>query len=257
MHDGDADLASARMRLVASIGVALVAFVSAGAASAQDASGSRSLTYAAEEREDVKGALEFMGGASFFDVSKINERLAAAGYGELPSTALMLGGHSHALAGRFTLGGSGAWFQSPETAGPPGLHARYEGGWGGFEVGYTLVDTAFVGFIPSLTVGGYGFDVAISEVRTVSFDTMLKSPSRDVHMTQQGAFVSLALPIEMRVETTHTRDGHTGLIVGFRPAATLGIPIGDWTTPGGKALDAPKQGLNGGYLAITIGAGGW
>ncbi len=213
------------------------------------------------EREEgaVEGVGEFLVGPGLFDVSSLNDRLAANGYQRLSSLATVIGGEGHAVfENGFVAGARGAALISPSRTGPSDMQTQLSGGFGMVDFGYAFVHTQPILLALTAGIGGYGRSLGIGDGKSASFDDVLKNPTRSVSLDQGGVLVGLTLALDGRIPTGEVRRGRRSYVtVGLRIAGLYGPSIGGWSiSQGSDATAAPSVGLSGGYAALAIGFGG-
>jgi hypothetical protein len=200
-------------------------------------------------------------GVGFLSLGKLNDRVESLGFEKLSGTPLVLSGHGRGGIGKFVLGGRGGAFISPNVDGSgtsAGLKANYTVGWGGAELGYALVNQGSFSVLPMIILGGYGMTLFITDDTKRSFNDTITTPTRNTQTTQGGALVGLSVPVDFRIPLDGPDDAdRDGIVIGIEPTFLYGIQFGDWVSGDEDVSDAPKVGLTGGYLAISVGGGTW
>lgn len=198
-------------------------------------------------------------GIGFLSLGDLNDQMTALGYDKLSTTPLSISGHGRGAIGQLVIGGRGGALISPNADGPEaGLKANYTAGWGGAEVGYRLFDTGALAITPVAIVGAYGMTVFITDNVKRSFADTVATPTRNTQFTQGGALFGLSVPVDLRIALKTDAEGdRAGLVVGLEPTFLYGVQIGDFASGDADINDAPRVGLTGGYLALSVGGGTW
>jgi hypothetical protein len=198
-------------------------------------------------------------GAGAFDLSSLNDRLAAHGYERLSGVMPIIGGEGHAVfSSGFVAGGRGAAILGPSGAGPGTLRTSFGGGFGMADFGFAFVRTQHVLFTLLGGIGGYGWSLGIGDNQSARFDDVLTTPRRSSSIGRGGVLVGLTLGLDGRIPTGPAERGRRGFFtLGVRIAGLYGPPIGSWgLSEGDKATGGPGLGLTGAYAAVAIGFGG-
>jgi hypothetical protein len=211
------------------------------------------------ERDAPEGAGAFLLGVGVFDLSALNDRLAANGYERLDTAMTVIGGEGRAVFNSgFVAGGRGAGILAPGGAGPGNLRTSFGGGFGMVDLGFAFVHSQ--AFLLTLTgdIGGYGWSLGISDQQSARFDDVLKNPRRSSSLGSGGVLVGLTLGIDGRVGIGEAKNGRRGFFtVGARIGALYGPQLGNWgLSDGMDATGGPRTGLAGAYAALAIGFGG-
>jgi hypothetical protein len=208
--------------------------------------------------DKTEGAGHFVLGVGVFDLSALNDQLAAAGYDRLSNTWPVIGGEGHALfESGFMIGGRGAALLGSTGNGPGELRTELSGGFGMLDLGFALVRMPAFRLALLGGVGGYGFALQISEQQSVRFDELLNTPQRSSLLSRGGLLLGLTLAIDGRVPLGDAKDGRRGFFtLGLRVGGLYGPPMGDWHASDGTEVSAgPDTGLAGGYAGLAIGFG--
>jgi hypothetical protein len=212
-----------------------------------------------EDRNPPEGAGTFLLGVGLFDLSSLNDRLAANGYEQLDGVITVIGGEGRAIfPSGFVAGGHGAGLLSPGGAGPGNLRTSFGGGFGMFDLGYAPVHTRAVLFTLTGGIGGYGWSLGISDQQSAKFNDVLKNPMRSSSLGSGGVLVGLTLGIDGRIGMGEAKNGRRGFFtVGARVGGMYGPQLGSWgLSEGMGATGGPSTGLLGAYAAVAIGFGG-
>lgn len=207
---------------------------------------------------EAMGALFF--GPGLFDMSPLNDRLRANGYQTVPSSMILVGGEGHAVfRSGFVFGARGAGLLSPTRNGPGDLQTRFGGGFGMLEFGYAFVHTEPVLLSLSAGVGGYGTSFEIDNGQSQSFDAVLHNPQQGASLGRSGLLVGATLAVDGRIPLgSSSRIRKSFIAIGLRVSGLSGPALGGWTlAQGSNATHGPALGLNGGFVALAIGFGGY
>jgi hypothetical protein len=198
-------------------------------------------------------------GLGVFDLSELNDALAAGGYERLSNKLVLLGGEGHAvLQSGFVIGGRGAALLGDDGRGPGTLQSELSGGFGMLELGFAVVHTDSVLFTVLGGLGGYGFSLLLSEHETLRFEEVLETPERTSSLSCGGLLVGLTLGIDGRIPVGEPQDGNRGFFtLGARLGGVFGPALGGWSAIDGTDVTAgPDTGLAGVYGLVAIGFGG-
>ncbi len=198
-------------------------------------------------------------GVGFLSLGNLNDRMTALGYEKLSTTPIVLSGHGRGSIGNFIIGGRGGAFVSANADGPEaGLKANYTVGWGGAEVGYALVNAGPISVTPVAILGAYGMTLFITDDVKRSLADTIGTPTRNTQLSQGGALLGVSVPVDVRIALKADEEGdRAGLVIGLEPTFLYGIQVGEFASGDADVNDAPRVGLTGGYLALSIGGGTW
>jgi hypothetical protein len=201
----------------------------------------------------------FLIGGGFFDLSDLNDRLAANGYERLEGPMLVIGGEGRSIAANgFVFGGHGAGIMGATGDGPGALETEWSGGYGMADFGYAPIRLS--SFLLAITagIGGYGMSLDIADNRDVDFEDVLDAPRRSTTLTRGGLAFGLTLHIDARIPLGPVLDTHHGyLALGVRLSGIFGPALGHWSLPDDDdAEGGPTTGLTGAYAAFVLGWGG-
>jgi hypothetical protein len=194
----------------------------------------------------------FFGDLSSLDTALRSPNVLGESYG-VPSAALTLGGGGGAvLFGHLWLGGKGAALVTAPFKNDRG-EAFLAGGGGGFELGYVLARPRML-IIPFFALGGFAYNV---RVENHSGRPMPLGPSgiaagdaKDV----QAGFATIELGFRVQ-RMLFSRAG--GFIGGFEAGLLRSLSTATWEMDGRQFLDHPGAQIQGGYVRLTIGGGGF
>ena len=199
-------------------------------------------------------------GAGFFELTSLNDRLAAHGYDRIESFRPVLGGELRAIhpSGLVT-GIYGAAIFARSADGPDGLRAKWSGGFGVFEAGYAFVHLPAFTLSLSGGIGGYGVTLDIADPGGARFDSVLDMPRRGTSLTNGGLLFGLMLRADGRIPLGPVRNERQGyLAIGLRVNGLWGPALGDWGFEfnDDDATRGPSSNLAGVYAALVLGWGG-
>lgn len=198
-------------------------------------------------------------GPGFFDLSALNNRLAANGYQRIDGMLPIIGGEGHAVfASGFVGGGRGAAILGGSGDGPGNQRTHFGGGFGMADFGLALVRSPQLLFTLTAGIGGYGLGLDINDEQSAKFDDVLKAPARSITLSRGGLLVGLTLGIDGRVPIGRAERGRRGFFtLGARLGALYGLPTGGWSLPEGtRASAGPTGALTGAYAAQAVSFGG-
>jgi hypothetical protein len=209
--------------------------------------------------KEPEGVASFLIGPGWFDLSGLNDRLAAQGYERISQPLTVIGGQGHAIFNSgVVMGGMGAGVLGPSGDGPSGVRTQFGGGFGMGEFGFALVHSQAVLFTVTGGVGWYGWSLSIDEPGSTSFDSALENPRRGTTLNRDGLLLGAAVSFEGRVSIGKPERGRQGFLsLGVRAGGLYGPPISDWTlSDGSEATSGPDDAMAGFYAAVTVGFGG-
>lgn len=201
----------------------------------------------------------FLLGAAFFNLSSLNDRLAANGYERLSDVATLIGGEGRAIFDNgFLIGARGAGFFYPDADGPNSVQADFGGGFGMLDVGVAFVRRQHVDLTLTAGLGGYGWSLSLSDRASDSFDDVLQNPARSASVGRGGLLTGLTLGCDARVPFGPIERGRRGFFtIGARLGVLYGPALGGWGLgEGGEATGGPDDALFGAFAAAAIGFGG-
>ena len=195
----------------------------------------------------------FFGDLSSLNAALSNENALGPSYG-VPSAALTLGGGGGAvLFGHLWLGGKGVGLLTAPFKNARG-EALLTGGGGGFELGYVLARPRML-IIPFFALGGYAYNLRVEN------DTSSPMPLQDVFTVAPGqkrdiraGFATIELGIRVQ-RLLFSRAG--GFIGGFEAGILRSLSAAPWESDGREFVNHPGAQIEGGYVRITIGGGGF
>jgi hypothetical protein len=200
----------------------------------------------------------FMAGLRLLDTDPISDRLVAAGYPEVGSRFLSLGGGGYGLVGRWILGGEGHALSSTGAEPRGGLRAELSGGYGLFRAGYVLFQSQSLSVYPMVGFGGGGMGLTLTSRRDSTFDDLLANPSGQVTLSKGGLLLDAGVGAEFRIRLGGTEREHGFVLLGVRAGYQFFLSVvDDWETAGGgKVTGAPDFGLSGPGVQLLVGFGG-
>lgn len=200
-------------------------------------------------------------GGGFFDLSSMNDRLAANGYERLTGPFAVLGGEMRDIhENGFVTGIYGAAILDKNGDGPDGLRSKWSGGFGLVELGYAPVRFRYFTLSLSAQFGGFGVSLDITESGNARFDDVLAMPRRGTSLSQGGLLFGLMLRADGRIpigDTHHDRQSY--LAIGLRVNGLWGPAFGDWAFAENNydAKNGPNANLTGAYAALVLGWGSY
>ncbi len=211
-----------------------------------------------DPQSDAEGAGSFLVGAGLFDLSELNDHLAANGYETFGDVITLLGGEGRAvLESGFVIGGHGAALIAPSRDGSSGFQTSLGGGFGMADIGFALVHTRSVLFTITGGIGGYGLSLEIDDERSARFDDVLQNPARSTTLATGGLLVGATIGLDGRVPIGRPDKGRRGFFtLGARVGALFGPPIGSWSLPNADVRGGPSTQLLGAHATLALGFGG-
>ncbi|HHW15405.1 MAG TPA: hypothetical protein GXX28_10815 [Firmicutes bacterium] len=223
---------------------------------------------------------EYGGGGYFtptiirLDLSSLNAELAKYNYPKLGDTVTALGGGGYALIDRLLIGGEGGGFTA--TAANNQYSTSLEGGYGLFRVGYVVHSTERFRLYPSVGLGGGGATLRLRDLNRTApaLDNALNQPTEVAYSTGSwlidlgvGADYLLGGSACSTVQQSEAKDaqaedengssGCGGWVVGLRLGYLRSLGQKQWEMGGKPAPSLPSFGIDGPYIRLTIGGGGW
>jgi hypothetical protein len=165
------------------------------------------------------------------------------------------GGGSALIAGTVVVSGKGMGWAVPSEH-PQGARVLVQGGGGGLDIGWAVLNSDYNLLFPSVGVGGYGMSVEITNtlaLQDVRFgDAAVAPDSTQVFSSGFFAFdFSLAYQRLLFF-------GPGGFAVGAHAGLLVTIARGDWQDEGENTVGGLEDlGVSGAYLRVTLGGGGF
>lgn len=198
----------------------------------------------------------FMGGTNIIDIGELNTRLKNNGYHTFSDNLIGFGGGGYGILNRLIIGGEGFGMSSAAelgTAGGETFKTTLSGGYGLFKLGYVVYRRGGFNLYPAVGFGGGGLALEITRKETVAFDDILKSPKRNVQLSNGCLLIDIGVGVDylMILDRKNTGD-EGGLAFGMRVGYLAAPYRSDW----GDALDGPDIGFDGFYFRLMFGGGG-
>jgi len=197
----------------------------------------------------------FMVGSSIMDIKALNSRLEGKGYPALSDKFISSGGGGHGIIGRMIIGGEGHGLIGKEVT-SESYEISIGAGYGFFNVGYIVYSTGNLRVYPLLGVGGGGMELRIVEKGSLSFDETLDNPKRMAVLSTGGFLLQFALGVDYLLKLGGNEKGRGGLVFGIRLGYLLAPIKGGWSMDGIDISDAPRVGITGPHILLTLGGGG-
>ncbi len=199
----------------------------------------------------------FIFGHNVLDIKNFNDTLKNNGYSTMSDSFVSFGGGGHAIIDNLVIGGEGHGLSGREEDIGNDYKASIKAGYGFFNIGYVIFNVENLSIYPLLGIGGGGIDVKISEISSPSFNDILNNPERSVELTTGGILISLSLCTEYLLSLGEGYGGTKGgIIVGLRIGYTWS-PSYNWTLDGSNIPGSPNVGINGYFIRLSIGFGGF
>lgn len=168
----------------------------------------------------------------------------------------MLGGGGRALLGRrLMLGGKGYALLTPRKSGLHGS-ARITGGGGGLDVGVALYNNDNWLVYPYLGAQGFGLDLEVTndsaQPRRLGDLSIPAGESRT--FTAGFPMIELGAGVQRLL---FSGDNHGGFMIGLELGFLYGFAGDAWQLDELDVAGLGAPGLNGGYLRLTLGGGGF
>lgn len=199
----------------------------------------------------------FIFGHNVLDIENFNTALKNNGYNTMSNNFVSFGGGGHAVINNLVIGGEGHGLTGKEEDIGNGYKASINAGYGFFDIGYIFFDIENLHIYPLLGIGGGGIDVKISEISSPSFNDILNNPRRSAQLTTGGLLISLSLCTEYLLSLG---EGYSntkgGILLGLRLGYTWS-PNYNWTLDGSNIPGSPNVGINGYFIRLSIGFGGF
>ncbi len=203
------------------------------------------------------GNLYFLGGVGFHDLDGLNRRLDDAGYAELDSPTLSLGGGTDMSIGRLIVGGELQWLRNVGTEATRGdVRADISAKYWLFRVGVDLAKWRGLRVYPLLGIGTGVNKFTVSTESGASFDDVLDTPTRDVRMTQRGLLLDASLGIDYRFKVRETEYKSSFFTVGLRGGYLFAPYSTGWDTGSAEISGGPDLITSGPTAQLLIGISG-
>ncbi len=198
----------------------------------------------AQQLPQAGGSGYFGAGVNWVQVSELSQRLRDAGYGELRSWMVGIGGGGMGRIRRLLIGGEGYGLLEQRAA-AMGKEARLSGGYGFFTLGYVVAEPAGVSLALLGGIGGGSLGVSFVRDSTVGFRELLVDPAGAVELRTGGWLLQTGVV----AEAVFAR----GLLLTVRAGWILPLGWGGFEMGGRAVADPPKATLGGAYVRIGIG----
>ena len=189
------------------------------------------------------------------DVDELNVVLKGKGYPAFSDGYFLLGGGGHAVI-RYNLivGGEGHGLVRRQQSGLA-RRTSISGGYGFFNVGYSLYRTDELRVYPLLGLGGGSLQLDISERAVTSFGQILDDPGRSAQVSTGGLLLDLALGADYLLALREDKDSQSGMVFGLRAGYTWAPLKGEWRLAEADVAEGPPAGIEGAYVRLVIGRG--
>jgi len=212
-----------------------------------------------EKRGEGRGYL--MIGGNQLDMDDLNSRLKDNGFTRFSDNYLSLGGGGHAIVNdRIVIGGEGHALlgrTKSSTVRDTDYGSKFSAGYGFFDLGYVLLRSGGLDAYPVLGIGGGGVSMNIVESEVGSFDSLLENPSRGSKLSTWDFMINLGFGIDYLLLLGGNEEGEGGLVLGLRGGYLYSPFEADWKFEGETLPGGPDLGINGPYIRLLIGGGGW
>jgi len=198
----------------------------------------------AQQPPQAGGSGYFGMGVNWVQVSELSQQLRSAGYGELRSWMVGIGGGGMGRIRRWLIGGEGYGLLEQKAA-AVGKEARLSGGYGFFTLGYTVAEPAGVSLALLGGIGGGSLGLSLVRDSTVDFGELLANPVGAVELRTGGWLLQTGVV----AEAVFAR----GLLLTVRAGWILPLGWSGFEVGGGAVAGAPKATLGGAYVRIGIG----
>ena len=183
-------------------------------------------------------------GVNWVQVGELSRQLQNAGYGELRSWMVGIGGGGTGRIRRLLIGGEGYGLVEQKAA-AMGKEARLSGGYGFFTLGYTVAEPAGVSLALLGGIGGGSLGLSLVRDSTIGFGELLANPAGAVELRTGGWLLQAGVVAEAVFARGLLLTVRAGWIL---PLGWSGFEIGDRAVAG-----APKATLGGAYVRVGIG----
>jgi opacity protein-like surface antigen len=190
------------------------------------------------------------------DLDGINRSLGAQGFGEIGGEMFSMGGGGHVLLGRWVLGAEGFGLFPREADTPGGdWRARFTGGGGLVNVGYSVVRTGGTSIYPLLGMGVGALTLQLTEQSSPTFDDVLNNPGRGSTLNRVVMLVQPAIGLDHFVPLREVEGMIAGMVVGVRAGYTFTPVTSRWYLDTMRLAGSPDQGMDGAFVRVMIGGG--
>lgn len=203
------------------------------------------------------GGIYFAGGVGVFDMTSLNDDLAAAGYSRMENPFITLGGGGTIRLGHLVLGGEGHWLRNVGgEAESDEFRFDVSGGYGLARLGFDVVQWRGLSIYPIVGIGGGRLRIDILREGGAGFDDVLADPAREVRMTQRALLLDASLGIDYRFEVRKRGDHVSYFTIGVRGGYMFAPYSGGWNTEGAELSGGPELGFSGPVVQLMIGFSG-
>lgn len=202
------------------------------------------------------GSGYFIFGHNVLDIENFNTALKNNGYKTLSNDFVSFGGGGHIVIDDLVIGGEGHSLVGKEENIGKGYKASISAGYGFFNIGYVVFGMENLHIYPLLGIGGGGISVKILEISSPSFDDILDNPKRGVELATGGMLISLSLCTKYLLDLGSYVNTKGGILLGLRLGYTWS-PNYNWSLDNTNIPGAPDVGINGYFIRLSIGFGGF
>lgn len=201
------------------------------------------------------GAGYFTIGLTQFDLAELNVIMYGEGYNTFEENFLSSGGGGYGIIKNWVIGGEGFYF-TRQTIGNTSRSASLNGSNGMFKLGYVILSKKGFYLYPVVGVGGGVFELQLKESDSIpTFPDVAANPGRSAHLEANGLILDAGLGISFTPKGGVTGSG--GPTLGLRAGYLFTPSDFTWKMDGDKLSGGPALGMNGIYVRLTIGGGGF
>lgn len=200
-------------------------------------------------------------GTSSLSVDPVNAILSNAGFADLPTHAVTLGGGGYYAFGRALLGADVARASTTESRPVNGRSDQATSWQGTVTVGYAVVATNRLSIYPSLGVGLGRLDVRLQSTTggattaqpQPTFAELAQNPGGE--STVAGSHLLFNIGVSEDYLLTNPTPTGFGITFGIRAGFALAPHRTTWRTAGAPVLAGPDASAGGPFLRIAVGLG--
>lgn len=191
------------------------------------------------------------------EVSQLNAALNQKGFAGFKNFGISSGVFGYGLLGQFIIGGefhSVSSFQTEEwVAGTSELGATM---WS-IDAGYLVHHTTRLFIYPLIGIGTGEFHLQLTKDLSRTFDEAISTLSDNVYMVRRNLCINIGVRLDLMIVGGRGYGGGGGLYVELNPGYTFDISGSGWKISGRELSGGPMLRLQGPYLRLMLGMGGF
>jgi len=215
--------------------------------------------FSQEKQVESKASSSVTGGLAYFEmgvsqinIKNLNSALIVNGYPTFNQYSFSMGGGGHVIIKNIIIGGEGHGLNEKDRSNDA-YQTSIEGGYGLFNLGYVICSKKRWLIYPMVGVGNGSYTLRMGQnSATMQFDSLLANPKREVALKISGLILSAQLSIE---HIFGSDNG--GTLIGLHAGYNFSPSDWAWGWNNSNIHNAPSINMDGFFLRVSIGAGGY